>query len=175
MGHQTTRGAMNMRQTWPAWAALCLLLALASQSCKPSPTSDAEGTAPPEATTDGSSVDEQHAGPDEDTNAADATRWDLAALKIRWAQAGWAIDDEAPELPSIATPTGTKVEGLALQRDDVRGELFLYTYPKEGYARAHEHAEVPHSAAHRYDAQLIMVYASDADRAQALLDALKLP
>ena len=64
MGHQTTRGAMNMRQTWPAWAALCLLLALASQSCKSSPTPDAEGTPPPEATTDGSSVDEQHAGPD---------------------------------------------------------------------------------------------------------------
>lgn len=170
---RAVRSLLSHRAPCAVWCSLWLVLTLSSLGCKPGDAQKTEASPSTEVEEARPTADSRDA--EQALNAAESqgeAGWDLASLRTVWAGDGWSIDADAPDKPSVATPDGTAVEGLALQRGDTRGELFLYTYSREGYARAHKGAELAHSASRRRGAQLLVVYSADAARAESLLESL---
>lgn len=100
--------------------------------------------------------------------------WQSKALDAALQRQSWIAVDEKIHYPDIATPPNTERWGRIVEKQDQRAEIWLYQYPKEGYAIAHERAFPPSDgvASKRQGAQLLIVHAKSSDDARALLDVM---
>lgn len=160
------------RHRGTAWL-LALMFALLS-ACRPpaaedSASAEEDGAEVSEADSDGTAAAE-------DASLDVSERWTIDGLRAMLKDAGWSIEPEAPTVPDVATPEGTKIDGLTIQKGDLRADLFLYNYPRAGYARAHANVEyaLEHTAILQREAQLFAVVSRDDAQARAVLDALPL-
>lgn len=158
--------------------AVIITLALVLTSGCQKPSSDLEQSAADEETLDAVGAGEQAEAPDaESAGATDSIPlWTLQKLRATLDDEGWSIDSEVPALPDVATPEGTDIDGLTVQKEDLRADVFLYHYPREGYAQAHASVEyaLEHTAILQQGTQLFVVVSRDRAQARAVLEALPL-
>lgn len=112
----------------------------------------------------------------EDAGDAASPAWTMDALRAALGSDGWTVEGDVPTFPDVATPEGTDIDGLTIQKGNLRADVFLYQYPREGYAAAHANAEhlLEHSSVLQQGKQLVTVVSRDREQARAVLDALPL-
>lgn len=124
-----------------------------------------------DAASDDAKEDEGAPTSTDDTHAA---AWTETGLRSAIKDAGWSMEKSAPDAPSVSTPDGTEIHGMTIERDDLRADVFLYVYPREGYATAHARAQdsLGDTAIVQRGARLIAVVGRDQEHARTVLEAL---
>lgn len=112
----------------------------------------------------------------EEPEGASEPAWTMESLQNALREGGWRLDDEAPVPPSVAIPDGASVEGVTVEREALRADIFVYRYPRDGYAKAHVRAQdgLARTLVIRRNQDVIAVVGRDKEHAQAVLDALPL-
>lgn len=161
---------------------LCSVSVLvALTACTPKESSDAaEGAEESPEQRDEAQDAGNEVAQDSDADADAARRaeidaaWRLDALRTALIDEGWTVDETAPEAPSVSTPDGTEVQGVTIEREGLRADVFLYVYPRAGYAAAHARAQdtLGGTAIVQRAERLIAVVGRDTAHAQEVLEAL---
>lgn len=153
-------------------ACLCLLWTMMGCSKSSDPEAARDSQAPE--TEETTPADPANDAPSEGAQSEAEDLWTASAVQEALKQDGWTIDAQKPEPTGVATPDGTQVDGWTVERDTLRADIFLYTYPRAGYARAHANAQgtLERTAVVQHDARVIAVVGRDAAHAQEVLQAL---
>lgn len=103
--------------------------------------------------------------------APDATALSQDLLHARLMALRWSPENEA-QLPDIAVPPETRVHGFRFQNGKQRAAVFLYEYPRAGFARAHARAIQRSHGVYQDGERLVVVEAYDKEIADELIDEL---
>lgn len=166
----TYRGFISSLSASTRQLLLCGLcvVGVAAAGCSKSPETSVETQEAPQA--------EAVASPSPNDSAPEPVvrdaEWTFETIRQKLVDAGWQVDAQVPEFPDVALAPGAEVQGMTVQHNGLRGEVFLYTYTRAGYAEAHERAGHAHSAMLRQASRLLVVAGQDTPRAEAMLEAL---
>src|SRR5699024_7615677 len=152
---------------------LALILWLTAAGCSRGSTQDdvEDAARRNEAADDGAASSRaEETQDDEKPKSASNAEWRIDTLRTALLEGGWRLEDTAPPPPSVAIPEGASVEGVTAEREELRADIFVYRYPREGYARAHARAQdsLARTVVIQHARDLIAVVGRDKEHAQAV-------